>query len=393
MRQFSVRTKEKRRHRMTYELCHLLPSLGPGGAENLLLEIVRKTRSEPVDHTVCFFEDDSYLRHAFEEAGATVQRIAPGIVDIPYIDPVTLMRTTKYFRQNRFDVITAHVYVTHHLGRLGGLVGGASELVSVHHNTRNNYHPVIANIERYTRNLDSVTVAVSNGVNASLQPADRHHDWRVIHNGIDVQQFRDRTEQADTKRLKERLGLTDKYPIFLNVGRYSRQKSQDDIIRALDRITGSFDSPHLLLVGQRGDLETELESLVDDMELSDNVTITGRVDNIYAYYAVADIFVLSSVREGFGIVLLEAMAAGLPIVATDIPAVSEVLNDEIGMLVPPNAPSQLATAMREITDSESTFSTDNVEYVSANYDIETTATAYLNLYRELIARQGETHSF
>lgn len=375
---------------MTYELCHLLPSLGPGGAENLLLGIVRKTRSEPVDHTVCFFEDDSYLRHAFEETGATVKRIAPSIVDIPYIDPVALIRTAKYFRQNRFDVITAHVYVTHHLGRLGGIVGGASEVVSVHHNTRDNYHPVIANIERYTRDLDSVTVAVSNGVKASVQSADGSNDWQVIHNGIDVQQFRERTKQADTRRLKERLGIMDKYPIFLNVGRYSRQKSQDDIVKALGRIADSFDNPHLLLVGQRGDLETELESLVDDRGLSDNVTITGRVDDIYAYYALADVFVLSSVREGFGIVLLEAMAAGLPIVATDIPAVREVLDEEVGMLVPPNAPSQLATAMREITDSDSTFSKDNIEYVSANYDIETTATAYLNLYRELIARQGGT---
>ena len=141
-----------------------------------------------------------------------------------------------------------------------------------------------------------------------------------------------------------------------------------------------------LFVGGWGDLEDDLRTAAHDRGLSANVTVTGRVPpaDIHEYYTLADAFVTSSTMEGLGIAGLEAMAAELPVVATAVPGLREiVVEGETGLLVPPNAPDRLADAMVCVIRTDKPYGTNGYERAAATFDIRKTATSYHELYSEL----------
>jgi glycosyltransferase involved in cell wall biosynthesis len=253
-----------------------------------------------------------------------------------------------------------------------------------------NYHPITATLERVTRPLDTKTVAVSEGVereftgSAHQYEPDQHGQWCTIYNGIDVTGFNERVTTADVTDLKSRYGIEDE-PVFLNVGRYVPAKAQHDLITAMDRVVREWPDARLFLVGW-GALEDELTEAVDDHGLAANVTVTGRVPpaDIHEYYALADVFVSPSKIEGLPIVTLEAMASELPVVATDISGMRGVIeNGTTGLLVPPNAPNQLADAMVRAVTADESYGAKGYECAAAMFDIRMTASLHVQLYHEL----------
>ncbi|WP_394353563.1 glycosyltransferase [Halosimplex rubrum] len=121
-----------------------------------------------------------------------------------------------------------------------------------------------------------------------------------------------------------------------------------------------------------GPREDRLRDRIRQRGLGDAVTVTGRVPSVHEYYALADVFVSSSVFEGLPIAHLEGMAAGLPIVATDIPGVVEVVVDgETGLLIPPEDPGALASGMCELADAtrRTEFGHEGRQRVESKFDI------------------------
>ncbi|MCS6876349.1 MAG: glycosyltransferase [Aquificaceae bacterium] len=114
------------------------------------------------------------------------------------------------------------------------------------------------------------------------------------------------------------------YEYILNVGRLARQKNQDALIRTFAKLSKDFPKLKLVIVGGGEDHE-KLQSLAESLGLKDKVIITGYENNPWVYYRGAKLFALSSIHEGFGLVLLEAMYFKVPIVAFDTPAVREAL--------------------------------------------------------------------
>ena len=138
--------------------------------------------------------------------------------------------------------------------------------------------------------------------------------------------------------------------LIVTVGRLTQAKDQSTLIRAF-ALTAGRRPVKLALVGE-GEMRGRLEALARDLGVADRVQFTGHVDNPYPYLRAADLFVLSSVREGFGNVLVEAMAAGTPVVSADCPhGPREILEDgRWGRLVPPRDPEALAAAIEETLD-------------------------------------------
>jgi len=386
-------------------VCFLINQLAPDGAPTLLLDIVSHTEADAdVEYTVCFVEGDDTLVPEFRRAGARVVDFGAEFK----FDPRALGRMARFFRREEFDVLHAHLPYSQTLGRVFGRFGGAEHVVSTQHSTPDNYHPITATLERATRPLDTRTVAISEGVQREFNGAvhqykpGQDHQWCTIYNGVDVPGFNERVATADTTALESRHGIADE-PIFLSVGRYAPAKAQDDLIAAMDRITDTYPSARLFVVGW-GALENELEAAAAERGLSANVTLTGRVSptDIHEWYALADVFVTSSVSEGLGIAGLEAMAAELPVVATDVPGLREIVNDETtGLLVPPNAPDRLADAMEHVLESTEQYGARGYERATAVFDIRKTASSHIKLYRELCGgaampshiRRGRKHIY
>jgi glycosyltransferase involved in cell wall biosynthesis len=154
----------------------------------------------------------------------------------------------------------------------------------------------------------------------------------------------------------------------------------------MDHVVDDAPDTHLFIVGW-GELESELRTEVETRGLGDKVTVTGKVPTVHEYYALSDVFVSSSILEGMPIAHLEAMTAELPIVATDIPGVREVVTDgENGYLVSPGDPEMFARAMIDCLppDRRNQFSRASYSRAAADFSIDRTVDAHLSLYRELL---------
>ena len=367
------------------DVCLLINQLAPGGAPTLLLDIVRHTDAD-IDYTVCFIEGEDALAPDFEAVGVRVVDFGGECK----FDPRALGQMARFFQREEFDVLHAHLPYAQTLGRVYGRLGGAEHVISTQHSVPEHYHPVTGTLERTTRWLDTRTIAISEGVEreftGSAHPyvPGQRGQWHTIYNGVDVAGFNDRVAAADVTDLASQYGVGDG-PIFLSVGRYVPAKAQRDLIAAMDWVVREQPSAHLFIVGW-GTLEDELRAAADDRGLAANVTLTGRIRhaNIHKYYALADAFVTSSTMEGLGIASLEALAAELPVVATDVPGLREVVVDgTTGLLVPPNAPDRLADAMVGVVTADKPYGANGHERAVTKFDIRTTAASYVSLYREL----------
>jgi glycosyltransferase involved in cell wall biosynthesis len=286
------------------------------------------------------------------------------------------------------------------LGRVFGRLGGIERVVSTQHSAPNNYHLITRTLERVTRPLDSRTIAVSKAVerlftgDAQEYEPDQARRWCTIHNGIDTEKFGTAVQAAEAADIRSDMDLGDG-PVFLNVGRYTPQKSQHTLIEAMTQVVRELPDARLLVVGW-GELECDLRKAVRRRGLGEHVNVTGRVASIHPCYKLADVFALSSVRESFGIVLLEAMAAGLPVVATDVQGIPEVVEDgTTGSLVPPDDPDQLADAMIRAATTDEGYGANGYERAATVFDIRETVSSHIELYREIcddVAKLNNTWS-
>lgn len=172
---------------------------------------------------------------------------------------------------------------------------------------------------------------------------------RVIANPVDVEDVRARAaKEPENPDLIE-----SSCPLILGVGRLARQKNFGLLIRAFARVRQQRPA-RLLLLGA-GPQRQQLQELATSLNVSEYIQMPGRVHNPFSYMARADVFALSSEEEGFGLVLVEAMASGVPVVATDCPGgPSEILEEgKSGIMVPLNDVAAMAAGLTEVLEDES----------------------------------------
>ena len=210
----------------------------------------------------------------------------------------------------------------------------------------------------------------------------------VQHNAI---RRRPPVSTVEIETLRNRLGLTKAERVVLSVGRLSREKAHLDLLEGFNRLrkTKPEISGKLIIVGagpERPKLETAAASL------GCPVIFTGEVSDVQAFYALADVFVLPSHSEGSPNVLLEAMAENVPVVATAVGGVPEMVeNNESALLVPPNDPTSLAASIeRVLTDRElaQRLTKNAALLVDTRYTPENYVRSLVEIYREVLnARQ------
>jgi glycosyltransferase involved in cell wall biosynthesis len=174
--------------------------------------------------------------------------------------------------------------------------------------------------------------------------------FQVIPNGVDTDRFT--RSEALRRRTRSMLGIGSEF-VWLAAGRLVKQKDYPTLFRALETLEKkSF----VVLIAGSGPLEQELRVECVRRGLSGCVRFCGTWDNVLALYNAADAFVMSSEFEGLPVALLEAASVGLPAVVTDVGGNPEVVIDNVtGYLVPPHAPTQLASALQRLMDATPDF--------------------------------------
>ncbi|HEX6289298.1 MAG TPA: glycosyltransferase [Herpetosiphonaceae bacterium] len=187
-------------------------------------------------------------------------------------------------------------------------------------------------------------IAVSGQVPAAIVETigPVHDKIAVIRNGVDVQRYR---RSVDRGALRCRLGLPDAARLLIVVGTLKAQKGHRYLLDAATEAVAQQPDLHILVVGD-GELRAALEQQTRDSGLEGHVHFLGNRDDVPELLAASDYFVLPSLWEGLPMALIEAMASGLPVIATDVSGTREVMQpDETGLLVPPGDVRQLRAAI------------------------------------------------
>lgn len=171
--------------------------------------------------------------------------------------------------------------------------------------------------------------------------------WVVLRNGVDVERFGSPETPAAARA---RLGLDPARAVVGTIGRLEPRKGYEVLLAAMQLVAARANGtcPHVLLVGD-GPLREALERRTDEVGLGHLVRFTGNLSDVRPALAAMDVFVLPSHEEGMSNALLEAMAAGRPVVATAVGGTGEIVaNERTGLLVPPADPASLAAALQRL---------------------------------------------
>jgi glycosyltransferase involved in cell wall biosynthesis len=269
-------------------------------------------------------------------------------------DPRGIVRLSRLIAEFRPDVVHSHMTHANLLARATRVIRPFPVLLCTLHaldmaGVERDRGPVFELAHRLTDTLADRTTAICHAaadyyIRRRAVPSAK---MLVVPNGIDSAAFApDPTARA---RARESLGVKDHF-VWLAAGRLEAAKAYPTLLRAMAELG---QGPHILLVCGRGSLADELRALAGELGITDRVRFLGLRSDMPDMMRAANAFVLSSDSEGLPLVLLQASAAGLPIVATDVGGNGEAVADgENGFLVPPGDPQVLAAAMRRVAELE-----------------------------------------
>jgi len=207
-----------------------------------------------------------------------------------------------------------------------------------------------------------------------------------LRNAIDLRRFQMSRDPAELQSLRRQLGLPLEAPIVGTVGRLTRQKGYDVLLEAVGPVLTEVPAAHFLIVGG-GDLEVDLRRLAAKLGVADAVHFLGPRSDVAELLSIMDVFVSSSLWEGLPTVILESMASGVPVVATDVSGTRELVQDgDTGRLVPAKDAASLASAvvwmLRE--PSEAYCLRERACSRVQDFSIERVAEHHTRVYRELL---------
>jgi glycosyltransferase involved in cell wall biosynthesis len=309
-------------------------------------------------------------------------------------DPGVLLKLSAIIRQWKPDILHSFLFHANILARIARRFNPVpvqiSSLRSVQETAR--WREIAY---RWTDSLADITTQVCQiGAERYGQAGIVHQQkLRVIPNGVDLEQFNRDPDARQT--LRTQLGIGDRF-VWLAVGRYDNAKDYPTLIRAFAQLLRHQPETILLLIGD-GKLMTPIRELGRALDVLDSVWMLGARQDVPAFMNAADAYVMSSAWEGMPNVILEAAASGLPIVATAVGGIPElVLNQRSGILVPPSDPDALFRAMLEIAQLPDSarhhMGQMGREHIEAHYDLERTMRLWIDLYAEFLptVRKNQT---
>ncbi|MGL4732700.1 MAG: glycosyltransferase [Fusobacteriaceae bacterium] len=353
------------------KILHIITSLELGGAEKLLTELIPlQKREAQVDLLVLydkenFFHLDSRVsrynsKKSIKNVFEILRVIKKGDYDIVHAHLLHAQLWTAIAR--RFDFTPKRKYIT------------------TEHSTSNSRREkaIFRYFDRFLFSSYCRVVSISAAVKKSLMDwleDERVERYPVIENGIDLKLFY-KGKGLD----REEIGIAQGETALIMVARLNRAKDHMTLLRAMKILPLHY---KLILAGE-GEKGEEIQRAIEKMGLQQRVRLLGMRTDIADLFHTADVAVHSSHFEGFGITAVEAMASGIPLIASDVPGLGEVVRGG-GLLFAPGDEKELAEKIISLEDENyrKMVSEREVEH-SKKYSLEKTAQEYLELYKELL---------
>lgn len=306
---------------------HIINNLASGGAEKLIEETLPLFNNQQGVETELLLLSDK--KDAFLEA---LKNKKVPIVVIKYrsiYDPRNVFEIKKYIAGGSFDIVHSHTFPTQMWVSLARLIlrNRRVKFITTEHSTHNRRREKF-----YFRLLDkliysqydsiiSITEKTRDNLINWIDPKHKRLDKHVvIENGVDIKKIKEAMPYEKSKLIE---GITENTKLVCMVGRFSEAKDQPTLIRATSKLAEDI---HLVLVGE-GPLMSDNIELAKKLNISDRVHFLGFRQDIPRLLKTVDIVVLSSHWEGFGLAAVEGMAAGKPVIASDVDGLNNVVNN------------------------------------------------------------------
>ncbi len=225
-------------------------------------------------------------------------------------------------------------------------------------------------------------IGVSNAIRDDIRwhlPNFPSEKIQTLYNRINIKQVVE--NQVSRSEARKHLGITDEQYVFSNVGRLHPDKDQKTLINAFAKVSEKLPDAILIILGV-GRLETELKNQVRQLKLEERVFFTGLVPNAVNYYRAFDSFILSSDYEPFGMVLLEAIIADVPVISTNVGGAREIITDKQWLfgVADEDKLSELMLQIYTIDDAETkSINANNRQYLEKNFTDNAVKNAFWNL--------------
>ena len=370
---------------MKHRVLHVLANLGAGGAERMAVHIVLGLNRQRFEPAVVAYSGryGSDLEEQLDQAGIKTWFLGKG----PGFDWRTYYRLHRVFKEFRPHIVHTHVHVMRYA--FPSLVYFKPRLMvhTVNNIAEREIEPRARWLQRLAYQRGVIPVAVAREVAASLERLYGIGNCRVVWNCIPTDLYA--SPQAPRELWRARQGFSTDDILFICVARFAPQKNHALLINAFAKGPASDPKAHLVLAGQ-GVLRAQSQERVNQLGLTGRVHFLGLRTDIPDVLGAADIFVLSSHYEGNPLSVIEAMAAGLPIVSTAVGGVPELLrNGQEGFIVQPGRAEELSQAMMTLLRDaglRKAMGAAAAARAKEKFDVAAMVRAYEELYDEISAR-------
>lgn len=368
----------------------LIDDASMGGGQQHLLWLAQKIDKSKFEIEVAC-EENGYLVDELRKNNIKVHRL-----DISNsLSVKSLISTYRLLKKVSADILHTHGGTAGFYGRLASIISYKGVVVHTYHGIhylnfdKNLLGRIYKLIDKFLLRITDCTICVAQkdfeiGLKAGIV---KKENSIVIHNGVDVEKFSLTNKNSD---FKINLKKENESIIIGSVGRLHHQKGYEYLISGSKAVLEKFPNVKFVLIGD-GELRNSLESLAKNKGVYNSYSFVGNRKEIPELLAQMDIFVLPSLWEGLPLVILEAMAAKKPIVATDVNGIVEIIESgKEGLLVPPKNSTALSSALiRLLEDNElcKVLASNAYEKVAHDFNISKMINKTENLYQKLLLKK------
>ncbi len=362
---------------------HVVSRLPVGGVENMLLKLISAYDKKRFHASVCCIMEGGEIADELERAGYKVEILDK--MKRHGFDPGAVHALYRLLKRENIHILRTHQYHANLYGRIAGILSGVPIMIPSFHNLSE--YPRKPRLHKRAFNyflgfFSDAMVAVSNAVASDMIRFDRTNPEKitVVYNGVPIERYNITMSRMEARRIH---GLPLNGILTGSVGRLTDQKGQRYLIDALS----SLDGKSLVIAGD-GHLRSKLQEHANQLKVACKFAGTVSPEKIPSFLRALDIFCFPSLWEGLPNALVEAMAAGLPVVASDIPPHREVLGDA-GIFVPPGDKDAIANALKRLINDSSLREALGIKAGERAklFTIENAVKKYENIFEDILKKK------
>jgi len=380
------------------KVLHIITRLDPGGSSTNTLETVARLDSNKYETFLISGKTNDALSEVQHFIGK--RKINCIFIDElrrsinPWYDFLAFIKIWKLLKKSQYDIVHTHSSKAGIIGRWAAWLAHVKCIVHTPHGNIF-YGYFNKGITKIFVFLEQITAKITHRIITLTEKGKEEHvqmnvaredKFVPIYSGIDIKKFENRHQDVNDKR--KELKLSEENIIFGAVARLDPVKGNTYLVEAMEEVVLKIPNAKLVIVGD-GTEKKEIESMIQRLQLSDAVVLTGFRKDVPALLKIFDIFILASLNEGMGRVILEAMASGKPVIATQTGGIPELVQEgQSGLLVPIADAKALSEAMIHLAENPkmmSTFGETGKKLVKDIFSLDKMVTKIDDLYQEIMS--------